>query len=188
VKAIRSFLFLEVFTQERFKIKKTKLQDGQSSEGPNALMVCPSCNYKQSASNSECEACGIIFGKYTRYTPVKAITKRFLSPAEITEIRELQKHFTKIKHDTSSKTELILRCQKDELLDLAAYYVKNENDKKGIDLIKKITSLSYNKDYNNSAKTSSFVKELFSAPFVLTATILLLLLAGFSFFVSSYLR
>jgi len=153
-----------------------------------SLISCPSCNYKQSKANKECEACGIIFEKYSRYTPIKAITKKFLSPAEITEIREFQKHFTKIKHDTGSKTELILQCQKQELLDLAAYYVKNENDKTGMELIKKMSSLSYNEDNARFGKINSFVRNLFSAPFVLTATVLLLLLAGFAFFVSSYLR
>jgi hypothetical protein len=174
------------FTQDTFKIKKTKLQDEQAKP----VKTCPACNYKQSPLNQECEACGIIFEKYDRYTPIKAITNKFLAPTEITEIRNLQKYLTKIQHDTSSKTELILRCQKEELLDMAAYYIKKQNDKKGIALIKKISTLSYNKSNNYKAetKTQTFIGQLLEAPFLLAAAILLLLLLGFTLFISSYLR
>jgi hypothetical protein len=104
------------------------------------LYSCPACGQVQVDTNKECDACGIVFSKHLKYTPIKALLNKFLSPKEIMEIRNTEDKFSKIQHDKQSKAELIIRCQKEKLLDLASYHVRRENDKSGMELIKKLSS------------------------------------------------
>lgn len=101
---------------------------------------CPACGQAQMATNKECDACGIVFSKHLKYTPIKAFLNKFLSPKEIMEIRNTEDKFSKIQHDSQSKAELIIHCQKEKLLDLASYHVRRENDKSGMELVKKLSS------------------------------------------------
>lgn len=112
----------------------------QNSE---SLIFCPSCEHKQSSFNTECEACGLIFSKYLKYTPIKALLNKFMSAREIMEIRKAEEKFTKLQNDTQSKAELIIKCQKERLLDLASYHTRRDNDKKSMELIKSLSSSLY---------------------------------------------
>lgn len=107
------------------------------------LYSCPVCSRSQDANNATCETCGIVFSKHMAYTPIKTMFNRIISPKEIMGIRRAEERFTKIKHDNQSKAELIIHCQKENLLDLASYHTRRENDKTGMELIKKLSSLFY---------------------------------------------
>jgi hypothetical protein len=106
-------------------------------------IFCPSCDYKQHAMNTECVACGLVFSKHLKYVPVKTLINKFLSPKEIMEIRRAEDKFNKVQHDQTSKAELIIHCQKENILDLASYHTRNSNDKNGMELIKKLSSIFY---------------------------------------------
>ena len=137
------------------------------------LFSCPACKHKQLSTNRECEACGIVFAKYMAYSPVKAQLDRFMSAAEISDIRSTQDRFTRIKHDASSKMELLIHCHKEKLLDLAAHHLKNENDRAGMSVIRKLVSGIY------SEQETGFVPRFLSAvsrPSVIIPVVLLLLL------------
>ncbi|MEI6079826.1 MAG: hypothetical protein WCQ53_04220 [bacterium] len=138
------------------------------------LRNCPSCRHKQASSNMECEACGIIFSKYMEYSPLKASLNRFMSPSEISDIRDTQQRFTKVKHDVESKVELIVHCHKNKLLDLAAHHLRQENDRSGMDAIKKLVSSNYTEqDQGNFLK---FVNAI-SRPSIMIPIVLLLMLS-----------
>ncbi len=112
----------------------------QTSMNQRKSYSCPACGQAQVPTNRECDACGIVFSKHLKYTPVKALLNKFLSPKEITDIRRTEDKFSKIQHDQQSKAELIIHCQKESILDLASYHVRRENDKNGMELIKKLSS------------------------------------------------
>ena len=144
------------------------------SAPPNVeLMTCPSCRHKQSGSKNECEVCGIIFSKYMDYSPIKTRLNRFLSPAEISDIRATQERFTKIRHDMESKVELIVHCHKEKLLDLAAYNFKKEDDKIGMSIIKKLVSGSYKE--SGPGVFQRFINTM-SRPSIMVPMVLLVLL------------
>lgn len=122
------------------------------------LYSCPACGQVQLASNTECDSCGIVFSKHLKYTPVKAFLNKFLSPKEIMDIRRTEDKFSKIQHDGQSKAELIVHCQKGKLLDLASYHVRRENDKNGMELIKKLSaSLLISKEKSKFNWTPSLI-------------------------------
>ena len=138
-----------------------------------ALIPCPACRHKQSGTNKECEACGIVFSKYIGYAPVKAQMNRFMPPSEIADVRRTQERFTKIKHDVASKAELLIHCHKEKLLDLAAYHLKQENDNTGMSIIRKLVSGGY------SEQETGLLSRFFSAvsrPSVMIPAVLLILL------------
>lgn len=137
------------------------------------LTSCPSCRHKQSITNLECEACGIIFSKYMSYSPIKTQLNKFISPSEVADIRNTQERFTRVKHDVESKVELIVHCHKEKLLDLAAHHLKQDSDKNGINIIKRLVSSSY-----NEFKQGSFLRlvNTISKPTIMIPSILLFLL------------
>ncbi len=143
-----------------------------SSKGVE-LISCPSCKHNQNLSNLECEACGIIFSKYMDYSPIKTRLNKFMSPKEVSDIRKTQERFTRIKHDVESKIELIVHCHKENLLDLAAHHLKQDSDKTGKNMIKRLVSSSY-----NELKQSAFLRfiNIVSRPTIIIPSILLLFL------------
>ena len=149
-----------------------------------AYSFCPSCHYKQSKINTECEACGLVFSKYLNYTPVKANINKALSASEIKDIRETHKRFTRVKHDRGSKTELIIHCKKNETLDLAAYYLGRSKDREGIKILKGLLSTSYkgSEDVKNSLSS-----ELMKSPFLFISIMILGLVSILAIVLSRYI-
>ncbi len=142
------------------------------------FIFCPSCEHKQSSVNLECEACGLIFSKYLKYTPIKAFLNKFMSPKEIMQIRKAEERFTKVQNDRQSKTELIIRCQKERLLDLASYHTRRENDNDSMDLIKKLSSSLY---IDNEKGKSVWT------PSLIMSSIILVILAALTLILRSYI-
>lgn len=85
-------------------------------------MICPICKKEQSTRNLECISCGLIFKKHKNFTPV--INK--ITNNDLIEIRKLREGLEDIK---ANKAEIIAKCKKSNLLDLAAYYLKDPKDK-----------------------------------------------------------
>jgi ribosomal protein L37AE/L43A len=149
-------------------------------------VTCPSCGFKQKkrAGGGECESCGIVFSKHLSFTPIKAALNKFVSTREIAEIRDTQERFTNIKHDVSSKMELIVHCQKEKLLDMAAHHLKKEDDRAGLEAIKKLATNIYTEEKND---TVSKMLELFSRPLILVPAALFIFLLIMTLLLRSYL-
>jgi hypothetical protein len=153
-----------ILQTSRVRIQSTRVE----------LVPCPACSHKQSGTNKECEACGIVFSKYIGYSPVKTQMNRFMPSSEIADVRRTQERFTKIKHDVASKTELLIHCHKEKLLDLAAYHLKQDNDKTGMSIIRKLISGAYSEqEQTRFSRLASAV----SRPSVMIPAVLLILLA-----------
>ena len=107
------------------------------------------------------------------YSPIKTKLNKFMSPSEISDIRDTQERFTRVRHDMGSKIELIVHCHKEKLLDLAAHHLKKEDDKTGMGMIRKLVSGSYKE--SNYGVFQKFINTV-SRPSIMIPMVLLILL------------
>ena len=149
------------------------------------LIPCPSCGYRQKKDVSACEACGIVISKHLAFTPIKASINKFMSPRDISEIRKTQDKLTKVQHDVGSKMELIVHCQKEKLLDMAAYHMKKDNDKTGLEVIRKLSGGIYTDETNGRL---SRLLSLFSRPLILIPALLFVFLLIMTMVLRSYVH
>ena len=153
--------------------------------GDEKTTTCPSCGHRQIAVERECEACGLIFSKHLGFTPTKVLTSGSMSAKKIAELRKTNDMFTKVKHDTTSKMELLIHCHKEDLMDMAAYHTgPNNSDDKVKQTIKNLTLGKMEKEHH------SIIGELFSSifkPLIIIPLVLLVLLLLATLFLRSYI-
>lgn len=144
--------------------------------GDDKTVTCPSCGHRQIAVERECEACGLIFSKHLGFTPIKVLTSNSMSAKKIAELRRTNDMFTKVKHDTTSKMELLVHCHKEDLMDMAAYHTgANNSDDKVKQTIKHLTLGKMEKEHKSMAGDFflSIIKPSILIPLVLLGLLLI---------------
>lgn len=102
----------------------------------------------------------------------------FLTPKEIKGIRETQDRLSRIQHDNTSKMELLVHCNKEKLLDMAAHHLGKDETIKNMTL----GNLEAEKHYKSNHDFFSFL----TRPMIIIPFILLVLLAAMALMLRSY--
>jgi hypothetical protein len=94
------------------------------------LLICPNCSFRLDRDLKECPSCGIVLSKHLDYIPTKVFNEGPLSTEEISDIRKIKE---KLENPNAKKQifEILLHCNKEGLLDLAAHHIRDYKEESG---------------------------------------------------------